>query len=401
MSSTTNVDPARAKESNTEMILAVTGFFHALALLFVGLRTYTRVIIVKSMGIDDYIMMMSALCALGGGMAVFVIQSFHGLGKHKDTISKPDNVFFLKVGFFQSIISAIAALAFLKISIAMSLLRLSRNKWYSRALWALIVFVILYTIMAWLSFFLYCTPLEGYWDRRLKPKCYPLKLFINFALVNTSFNIFTDVCFATLPIPIIWVLQMKLRTRIYLVGILSLGYIAVIMGIVKAFFQIAQPDNKDSTFLQSIQFWGFLQLNLGIIAACAPSLRPLVGRVLKLNAGRLYNDANLYENRYPTGPTGRTVTITASAKRQGYREQSSQSSQSAPDFELEEGKFSQSAESRRQASIRGKSRPRAVPVYQKNSLEDRSGSEEMILDTDSRAPGSRGIMRTTEVHIQR
>ncbi|KAK2026376.1 hypothetical protein LX32DRAFT_665358 [Colletotrichum zoysiae] len=398
MSSTPIVDPARAKESNTAMILAVTGLFHALALLLVALRTYTRAIIVKTIGADDYMMIMSALCALGGGMVVFIIQAFHGLGKHKETISRPDNVYFLKVGFVQSIVSAIAALAFLKISIAMSLLRLSRNKWYSRALWALIGFVILYTIMAWLSFFLYCTPLEGYWDRSLKPKCYDLKLFINFALVNTSFNIFTDVCFATLPIPIIWVLQMKLRTRIYLVGILSLGYLAVIMGIVKAFFQIAQPGNKDSTFLQSIQFWGFLQLNLGIIAACAPSLKPLVGRALKLNSSHLYHE-NLYENRYPTGRTGRTVIITATAKRQGYREQSSQS---APDFELEEGTFSHNADYRRQPSVKGKSRPGAAAVYQKKtSLEDRSGSEELILDTDSRTAGSKGIMRTTEVHIER
>ncbi|KAK1990895.1 hypothetical protein LX36DRAFT_663814 [Colletotrichum falcatum] len=332
-------------------------------------------------------------------MVVFVIQAFYGLGKHKDTISRPDQVVFLKVGFVQSIVSAIAALAFLKISIALSLLRLSRNKWYSRTLWALIGFVVFYTIMAWLSFFLYCTPMEGYWDKSLKPKCYSIKLFVNFALVNTSFNIFTDVCFATLPIPIIWVLQMKLRTRIYLIGILSLGYLAVIMGIVKSFFQIAQPGNRDSTFLQSIQFWGFLQLNLGIIAACAPSLKPLVGRALKLNSSRFYNNDNLYENRYPTGRTGRTVTITAAAKRQGYREQSSQS---GPDFELEDGNFSQAAGSR-QASVKSKSRPGgAVSVYQKkNSLDQRSGSEEMILDSDSRAAGGRGIMRTTEVHIER
>ncbi|KAK1978452.1 hypothetical protein LZ30DRAFT_784144 [Colletotrichum cereale] len=332
MPSTTTIDPVRAKESNTAMILAVTGSLHALALLFVGLRTYTRAVIVKTIGADDYMMLVSALCALGGGMVIFIIQAFYGLGKHKDTISKPDQVFFLKVGFFQSIVSAIAALAFLKISIALSLLRLSRNKWYSRALWALIVFVILYTIMAWLSFFLYCTPLQGYWDRSLKPKCYELSLFINFALINTAFNIFTDVCFATLPIPIIWVLQMRLQTRIYLIGILGLGYFAVIMGIIKSFFQIAQPGNKDSTFLQSIQFWGFLQLNLGIIAACAPSLKPLVGRALKINSSRHYNNDNLYENRYPTGRTGRTVTITATAKRQGYREQSSQS---APEYELQ------------------------------------------------------------------
>lgn len=43
--------------------------------------------------------------------------------------------------------------------------------------------------------------------------------------LDLAFNIFTDVCFATLPIPIIWVLQMKLRTRVYLIVVLSLGYL--------------------------------------------------------------------------------------------------------------------------------------------------------------------------------
>jgi hypothetical protein len=40
-----------------------------------------------------------------------------------------------------------------------------------------------------------------------------------------AFNIFTDVAFATLPIPIVWLLKMPLKTRLYLVGVLSLGYV--------------------------------------------------------------------------------------------------------------------------------------------------------------------------------
>ncbi|WYZ44851.1 hypothetical protein EsH8_VIII_000167 [Colletotrichum jinshuiense] len=397
-STTTAVDPERAKESNTAMILGVTGTFHAFALLFVAMRTYTRAVIVKTIGIDDYMMIMSALCALGGGMVVFIIQAFYGLGKHKDTISTADNVMFQKVGFAQSITSAIAALAFLKVSIALSLLRLSKNRWYSRSLWALIGFVAVYTVLAWLSFFLYCTPLEGYWNKSLKPKCYNIKLFINFALVNTSFNIFTDVCFATLPIPIIWVLQMKLRTRVYLIVVLSLGYLAVIMGIIKAVYQIGQTSNKDGTFYQSIQFWGFLQLNLGIIAACAPAIKPLVGRALKISSSRHYNSDNLYENRYPTGRTGRTGNVTSNARRQGYREQGSQC---APDFELEDGPFSRSDEMCR-TSIKGGNHPAAVAVYEKDtSFGARSGSEELILDNDFKYGDTKGIMRTTEVHIQR
>ena len=42
-----------------------------------------------------------------------------------------------------------------------------------------------------------------------------------------AFTIFTDVLLATVPIPIIWKLQMKRRVKMYLIGVLSLGYTLV------------------------------------------------------------------------------------------------------------------------------------------------------------------------------
>lgn len=36
---------------------------------------------------------------------------------------------------------------------------------------------------------------------------------------------FTDILFATLPIPLIWSLQLQRRIRIYLIAILSGGYL--------------------------------------------------------------------------------------------------------------------------------------------------------------------------------
>ncbi|KAJ0313826.1 hypothetical protein COL516b_000771 [Colletotrichum fioriniae] len=243
---TTPLDPEWAKESNTAMIVGVTGGFHALALLFVGLRVYTRAAIVKLMGRDDYVAIASVLCAVAG-MAIFSVQSFYGLGKHTLTIPAENMVIMRKSSFFQSIISSIAGLALLKVSIGLSLLRLSNGIWYSRSLWALIVFVSAYSFMAWMTFFFYCQPLEGYWDKSLKPKCYPIALFIKFGLINTAFNIFTDVCFATLPVCIIWTLQMKLRTRIYLIIVLSLGYFAVAMGVIKSVYQIAYGKDMDKT----------------------------------------------------------------------------------------------------------------------------------------------------------
>lgn len=60
MSSTT-IDPARAAESHTVQILAVTTVFHCLALLVVGLRSYTRIGILGSFGPQDVFMILATV----------------------------------------------------------------------------------------------------------------------------------------------------------------------------------------------------------------------------------------------------------------------------------------------------------------------------------------------------
>jgi len=106
----------------------------------------------------------------------------------------------------------------------------------------LLGFVIFYTVLAWLTFFVRCKHFSGFWDPKYAHTCYPLKYVMHFGIANSgktaiatvrdpladtlvAFNIFTDVCFATLPIPIVWNLQMSSRTRISLIAVLSLGYV--------------------------------------------------------------------------------------------------------------------------------------------------------------------------------
>ena len=48
-------------ESNLGWILGVTTALHGLALIFVGLRTYTRLFIARTFGKDDALMLMSTV----------------------------------------------------------------------------------------------------------------------------------------------------------------------------------------------------------------------------------------------------------------------------------------------------------------------------------------------------
>jgi hypothetical protein len=231
------VDEARAAESNLPWILGVLVVFHAIAILFVCLRLYTRIFMVKTFGLDDVLICLSMACAFAGGMVTYAISSFYGLGRHRDTVPKEDYKVYLKMTFIQALVSSIGSLMFLKISIGFSLMRMSQRTWYTRLIWGFIVFVVMYSVTSYVEWFLVCKPLEGFWDKDLRPVCLPVRIHKAFALMNTSCNILTDIAFATLPIPIIWVLQIARKTRLYLVFILSLGYLAVMIGIVKAVCQ--------------------------------------------------------------------------------------------------------------------------------------------------------------------
>jgi hypothetical protein len=87
------------------------------------------------------------------------------------------------------------------------------------------------------------------------------------------------VLLGALPVPIIWNLKMKLRVRLYVIGILNLGYLyvslwsfallpvrllttgatppcsAVLMGILKAVFMLTTGGDPDAIFNYWVHFW--------------------------------------------------------------------------------------------------------------------------------------------------
>lgn len=71
-------------------------------------------------------------------MVTYIIAAQHGLGHHTDTLEKKDYFEYLKMTFIQAIVSTIGGMAFLKLSIGFSLLRLGTPKLYTRLLWTLI-----------------------------------------------------------------------------------------------------------------------------------------------------------------------------------------------------------------------------------------------------------------------
>lgn len=50
----------------------------------------------------------------------------------------------------------------------------------------LTVFVVLYSFMGCMTWFLRCIPLARHWDKSIPGTCYSVDMFITFGIVNTS-----------------------------------------------------------------------------------------------------------------------------------------------------------------------------------------------------------------------
>lgn len=275
--------PAWIAEDNRRNLFAITGTFLTLSILVVILRIYVRIKIIKTLGPDDYVMVVALLFVIGN-MICNILQSRNGWGRHLNTITPAHYKEYLHISFFNLQLFVLGTNS-VKVSIALLLMRLATLSKYRKFLWGTIVFMVCFTIACLGTLTFNCSPIAGAWDPVVKAKgyCYSMATFRNIGLFNTVVNV-------------------NLRTRTSLVLTLGLGYFACVAGIVKAVEQAKFLTIKDSTFWEKINIWGFIQFNLGIIAGCVPTLRPLFRKVFEyIKGGSVSNSRGLDLGRIPNG----------------------------------------------------------------------------------------------------
>ncbi|KAK4184100.1 hypothetical protein QBC35DRAFT_67657 [Podospora australis] len=326
-----NPSPERLADTTTWMQMSVLSVFFFFTVIFVGLRLYARVVITKSFGKDDVALCLAALCSIGG-WSLFLVQSLHGLGRHIETLSFEEGQVFRVCGFFLTMVVSNWGMCSLKTAIGFNLLRFCDDKLWRRypwVIWGLLGIIWCYTFIYWVFALTHCDPVHRFWDLTAKGTCIPLPKYIKIAMGNTVLATSTDVFLALVPIPVIWRIKHSVKVRMYLIAILSLGYFSVGMGVVKTIYQQKFSSNRDKTYHLNVPFWSFLQLQLGIMAACCVALRPLVHRILGLSSHRSTAGPSNFGN-----PSGAPLSVGSQRMRDLPR---SKDDDLVDEIELEEG----------------------------------------------------------------
>ncbi|KAK8023755.1 hypothetical protein PG993_011821 [Apiospora rasikravindrae] len=292
-----------AGDSNTGMILSVSGLMMGLSFAIVGLRIWVRQLIIKTLGFDD-VVMIAALIAAIGSMVCFVGECETGAGKHFWDLDFTLFPAFLRWQYIHGIL-LVVGISLVKISIGFFLLRLIQNKWYRRIVIFTQVFIALFTISCVCTLVLQCVPPEATFALVRPPtaKCFDQATFTNIGIFNGAVNITTDVVFVLLPIPMILKLQVNNRTKATLIVALSLGIFACIAAIVRVYLGAHIFENADFTWSNAFFLWNTAELHAGILAASLPTLRPLFKSLLETTSRHMRSHGYTYGSRY--GPGGR------------------------------------------------------------------------------------------------
>ena len=181
-----------------------------------------------------------------------------------------------------------------KSSIIIFYLRLSRNthRLLRIASWVTFGVVNVAGLILTLFNIFQCIPVARVFDP--VGKCIPL---ITLYLASVPVNVITDLAVLVLPIPVLTGMQLPRKQKTILIATFGLGIYVIATDIVRIYYLqqsssgfsgVSQAntspllgDEVNFAWYASLSFmWSAVEVNVGIICACVPTLKPLISRIL-------------------------------------------------------------------------------------------------------------------------
>ncbi|KAI9756382.1 MAG: protein disulfide-isomerase precursor [Chaenotheca gracillima] len=269
------VDP----ENHSRQIMVAAIICPIIAGIFVIARIYTRASLTRSLGWDDY----TSIAAMGFSIAYCVIESQttkYGAGVHMWNVPATDFLpYFLRTHII-AVLVYIPAIFFFKTSVCLLYLRLFRpNKTFRYATFLVLFIVFAYNISNWLCTLLLCRPIQKAWYPPVDPQCVARQNTATQA--GVIMNLISDVMIFVLPLPMVWSLELRLMEKIQVTLVFMTGLFIVAVSIVRLAFTYGFVSQTDTTWASTQTFtWSIIEVNVGIMCACMPTLRALLKQYL-------------------------------------------------------------------------------------------------------------------------
>lgn len=234
-----------------------------LVLFFLVLRIYTRVVCLAQYGIDDnFYIFTCVMLVCYSSMATVAAE--HGYGRNDLT---PDeearSTYFRSIAQTFSLLSTGAS----KATVGFFLLRLVYAMWMKIAIWFMMIFMGIMSILAAIFTWAACKPFPFTWDERIGGTCINT---IPLSMILALGTIAADLFFAVLPWLFIWKLNAPRREKITLAASLSLGIFAAAAG-AKRIMEVKGVRDVPV----GVIVWSMVETSVTLVCVGIPVCRPL------------------------------------------------------------------------------------------------------------------------------
>lgn len=264
------------QESRVSYMLSMGITFFVITLIILLLRLYTRYVTLRKLWPDDYVALCAGVCFIGAAITGFYACAM-GYGKHLWYLPMGQDIPLLKALYALSIFY-IGVQSMSKISLLLLFKRIYPSPRFRLCCEAGIIFVTLHCVAFTISIIFQCSPINSYWDHRIKRKCLN-STAIGYA--GAVFSILEDFVILGMPIPQLLRLQVKTGQKIALILLFSVGSFACIVSIVRLKYLNDFKPSSDLTWDKTdLLVWSLLEVELTLICACLPALRPLMVEIV-------------------------------------------------------------------------------------------------------------------------
>ncbi|KAJ6015576.1 hypothetical protein N7540_010167 [Penicillium herquei] len=254
--------PYNSLQIGTVVAFGVTYF---LATIFLALRYFQAFKLVKKVELDLVIITIS-FGVSATYFATLVRLMKYGWGKHMWDVSIAQLVKFDKA-LLPNTVTYLICPAITKMAILSILFRINPSTIYRYCVVGVAVSIFAYTLTLCVITGAPCNPL-----RTGTTKCLE-----NVALAQAVLNIASDLAVVALPMPTIHNLQFSTKQKLTVSCLLALGSGVVICSIARLPYVLKLDSTSDTTYTEAILgIWSLVEINLGIICACAMRFKKLI-----------------------------------------------------------------------------------------------------------------------------
>ncbi|KAF2019408.1 hypothetical protein BU24DRAFT_119660 [Aaosphaeria arxii CBS 175.79] len=264
----------------------------SLSTIIIALRYYCRYWLMGTTGLTDHLMLMALLVTWGNTVVNYYQDktsssfrpSFFRIPEKAPQIQAALQGTLLTWYIYR--ITYNIGLCFVKLSILFFYRAIASNVTFRRLTYATIALVSLYTFGVTIASIFQCENPVDAWDTtaylsqfdgkpgraKSKTKCYdPIRLWV----MSAAVNLFSDVVILLLPIPTLLGLRVPMDKRLALIGIFSVGIMAIVASCVRMWVMAlwSESPQNSARFGADLLLWGQVETNSGIISSSIPFLR--------------------------------------------------------------------------------------------------------------------------------